>query len=364
MAAIRTQSAAVALAAALACGIAATAAHAEDAFYAGKRLTVLVNFAPGGSTDAEARVFARHIGRLIDGQPGVIIQNMDGAGGLVGGKYVGEVAPRDGSLMGYFTATGFLYALDPERFKVDFKSYEFVGIQPGTSINFVRTDVAPGMKEPRDIVKATNLIIGSLAPDSSKGVRMRLAFDVLGVPYKYISGYRSGGAAKLAFERGEINFWGESPPSYGSIIEPGLVKSGAAIPIYQDPGYDGQKFFLPDSAKAIKVPQFQTLYREIKGADPSGQLWEVYKSVLAADGTMQRLIVMPPGVPAAAVDALRAGLARLNKDKAHAEDAEKAFGYVPVWQIGTDNNAMAQRAMTIRPEVRAFLLDYIKNPPK
>ena len=309
-------------------------------------------------------MFARHIGRLIDGQPSIVIQNMDGAGGLVGGKYVGEVAPRDGSLMGYFTATGFLYALDPERFKVDFKTYEFVGIQPGTSINFVRTDVAPGMKEPRDIAKAQNLVVGSLAPDSSKGVRMRLAFDILGVPYKYISGYRSGAAAKLAFERNEISFWGESPPSYGSIIEPSLVKTGVAIPVYQDPGYDGQKLFQPESAKGFSVPQFQALYRQIKGTDPSGQLWEVYKNVLAADGTMQRLIVMPPGSPPEAVSALREGLARLNKDKAHAEEAEKTFGYIPVWQVGTDNNAIAERAMTMRPEVRSFLADYVKSPPK
>ena len=56
--------------------------RAEDAFYKGKRLTVLVNYAPGGSTDAEARVFVRHIGRVLEGQPGVIIQNMEGAGGF------------------------------------------------------------------------------------------------------------------------------------------------------------------------------------------------------------------------------------------------------------------------------------------
>jgi hypothetical protein len=59
-------------------------------------------------------------------------------------------------------------------------------------------------------------------------------------------------------------------------------------------------------------------------------------------------------VPATAVSALREGLARLNKDEAHAEEAKKAFGYVPVWQVGTNNNAMAQRAMTIRPEVKDF----------
>src|SRR5262245_39789443 len=96
-------------------------ARANDGFYKGKRLTVLVNYAPGGSTDTEARVFVRHIGRVLEGQPAVIIQNMEGAGGFVGAKYVGEVASRDGTLAGYLTATAFLAALEPERFKVDFR---------------------------------------------------------------------------------------------------------------------------------------------------------------------------------------------------------------------------------------------------
>src|SRR4030095_1602213 len=59
-------------------------AGAQDAFYKGKRLAILVNYAPGGSTDAEARVFVRHLGRVLDGQPSVILQNMEGAGGFVG----------------------------------------------------------------------------------------------------------------------------------------------------------------------------------------------------------------------------------------------------------------------------------------
>ena len=45
---------------------------------------------------------------------------------------------------------------------------------------------------------------------------------------------------------------------------------------------------------------------------------------------MLRLIVMPPGTPPAAVTALREALIRLNSDKDYAEDARKAFGFVPV----------------------------------
>src|SRR5438046_1576133 len=66
-------------------------ANADDPFYKGKRLTVMVNFAAGGPTDIEGRLFARHIARHIEGQPNLIVQNMDGAGGLVGTSWLGEV---------------------------------------------------------------------------------------------------------------------------------------------------------------------------------------------------------------------------------------------------------------------------------
>ena len=127
---------------------------AAEPFYQGKRLAVLVNYAPGGPTDIEGRLFAKHIGRHIDGQPAVLVQNMDGAGGLVGTSYLGEIAPRDGSMMGYLTGAAWTYASDPDKYRVDLRSYEFIAYQPGTVVYYVRSDVEPGMKEATDIVKA------------------------------------------------------------------------------------------------------------------------------------------------------------------------------------------------------------------
>ncbi len=95
-------------------------ASAQEPFYKGKRLTVLVNFAPGGSTDIEGRLFARHIAKHIDGQPNVVVQNMDGAGGLNGTAYLGEVAPKDGTMLGFLGGAAWQYASEPERFRVDF----------------------------------------------------------------------------------------------------------------------------------------------------------------------------------------------------------------------------------------------------
>jgi tripartite-type tricarboxylate transporter receptor subunit TctC len=58
--------------------------RADEPFYKGKRLTVMINYGAGGPADIEGRLFARHIGKHIEGNPQVIVQNIDGAGGLIG----------------------------------------------------------------------------------------------------------------------------------------------------------------------------------------------------------------------------------------------------------------------------------------
>ena len=52
---------------------ASSAFAAESAFYKGKTLTVLINFAAGGPTDIEGRLVGRFIGKHIPGQPQVVV---------------------------------------------------------------------------------------------------------------------------------------------------------------------------------------------------------------------------------------------------------------------------------------------------
>jgi tripartite-type tricarboxylate transporter receptor subunit TctC len=79
-------------------------ANAQEPFYKGKRLNLVINFAAGGPADIEGRLVAKHLAKHIDGTPGIIVQNKDGAGGLVGTNYLGELGPRDGTMAGYLTA--------------------------------------------------------------------------------------------------------------------------------------------------------------------------------------------------------------------------------------------------------------------
>jgi putative tricarboxylic transport membrane protein len=350
----------IALAAAL--SLAAADAHAQ-AFYAGKQLTLLVNYDPGGPTDIEARVFARHIGKHIAGNPHIIVQNMGGAAGLIGTKFLGEVAPKDGSMLGYFTGSTQRYVSNPERFVVDFRTYEFVAVIPSGRIHFMRSDVRPGIKTAADVVKAEDLVVGGLGREQPKDLAMRLTLDLLGVPYKYVTGYNSSAQAMLAMQRGEISYYADSPPIYSTKVEP-MVKSGALVATFYDPGYDGTAFSVPKQMKGLPILPFHELYRGIKGGMPSGQLWEAYQSLLTVNGTMYRLVALPPSAPKQAVDALRQAVLRLNDDQAYLDEAQKAMGEAPEYVSSPNLNDTVRHGLSIKPELKAFIEDYVKRGEK
>jgi putative tricarboxylic transport membrane protein len=342
----------------------ASLATAAEPYYKGKRLTIMVNFAPGGSTDIEGRLFARHIAKHIEGQPTVLVQNMDGAGGLNGTNYVGEVAPKDGTVVGFLGGAAWQYASDPERHRVDLRTYEFIAYQPGTTVYYVRSDVAPGMKEPADIVKAKGLIAGGNGAHNARDLIIRLTLDILGVPYKYVTGFRSGQTVRLALQRGEVNFFAEPASAYRGAVVPQLVKPGIAIPVYFDPTYNGEKLTVSKQADGLDLLPFQDLYRKVKGAPPSGKLWDVYLTVLSLTSAMGRVVALPPGAPPEAVAAMRIAVERLNHDKAYAAEAAKAIGFAPDFEAGPDTNRQVRQALVVKPEIRAFVANYIKSANK
>jgi tripartite-type tricarboxylate transporter receptor subunit TctC len=361
MVAIRRCAAIVCAAAVLA---AASPARADDPFYKGKRINLVINFAAGGPADIEGRLFAKHFAKHVDGAPGIIVQNKDGAGGMIGTNYLGEVGPRDGTMAGYLTAAAWNYVIDPASYRVDFRSFEFVAYQPVNVVYYMRADTPPGMKDAASIQQAKGLVAGGLSADSSKDMLIRLTLDMLGVPFKYVTGFRSSAPARLALQRGEINFFSESSPSYFGVVEPNLIKTKEAIALWYDPIHDGKTFAPFRQMDEQGVPGFPDFYRKVKGGTPSGPLWEAYRTNLAVDSAMLRIVALPPGTPQAAVDALRKGIERLNADKEFAEEALKAIQFVPQYLSGPDTNDQVRRTLVVDPAIRTFVADYIKSPPK
>jgi len=54
--------------------------QAQENFYQGKTIRIVIGSSPGGGYDLWARFLAQYFGRNIAGRPDVIVQNMPGAG--------------------------------------------------------------------------------------------------------------------------------------------------------------------------------------------------------------------------------------------------------------------------------------------
>ena len=344
-------------------GTTAAPAAAQD-FYAGKRLVILVNYAPGGPADIEGRFFARHIARHIAGHPSVVVQNMDGAGGMVGATWLGEVAPKDGTVLGMLTASAWQFATESAVRKVDFKTYEFVAYQPGTTVYFMRADVKPGIGKPTDLGRAEGIVSGGLSAESSKDLLLRMSLEMLGLKYKYVTGYRGSSAARHALQTGEINYYSESPPSYRGVVEPSLVKTGVAVGLFYDSGWDGRSYTKPLQVDGLPLPAYHELFKQIRGTEPSGQMWETYKTIVALSHAYQRIAAFPPGTSRAAIDAIAAAFKKLETDEEFAAEGRKTFGFVPAFRTGPDTNERVRRALHVSTETKEWIARYVDDHAK
>jgi hypothetical protein len=54
-------------------------AAAQDDFYRGKTVRIVVGYSAGGGFDTYSRAIARHLAKHIPGKPAVIVENMPGA---------------------------------------------------------------------------------------------------------------------------------------------------------------------------------------------------------------------------------------------------------------------------------------------
>ena len=64
------------LAIAALCGRLVSPAVAQEGFFQGKTIRIIVGFSAGGGFDAYSRTIARHMGKFIPGNPTVMVENM------------------------------------------------------------------------------------------------------------------------------------------------------------------------------------------------------------------------------------------------------------------------------------------------
>jgi tripartite-type tricarboxylate transporter receptor subunit TctC len=341
----------------------APAFGAEKAFYQGKTITFLINFSAGGPTDIEGRIVARHLAKHIPGNPTIVVQNMSGAGGVTGINFLGEAAKRDGLTLGYFTGPYNHHMMKSTTLRTDLMQLPFIASVGSVTVCYIRSDVAPGIKKPTDIAKAERFRAGGLSFDSNKDLRFRLAFDVLGLKYDYVTGYNSSNDARLAVQRNEIQYHDENIPGYRGVVEPQLVKTGIVTPLYYHDVIkpDGTMGKSPDYPE---LNSFTEIYTQIFGKAPSGIKYETLKAANMASQNLSRVALLTPDSPKEAVLALRQAFTNLAKDEDFIADAKKVMRFHPRFDVGEDGERLRDKVLRAPSDIVDFVRQYIDQVRK
>lgn len=181
------------------------ALQAQEPFYKGKTIRIIVGFTPGGFYDRWARLFAKHMPKHIAGSPEMIVQNMPGAGSLVATNYVYSVAKPDGLTVGMFQYNIYMDQLvGRKEVQFDVRKFGWIGSPVGEAVLlYMRADAA--YKSIRDIVKAKEPPkCGSSGTAGSDYILAKMLEESIGAKFNTVLGYPGGSEIDLAVEKGEV----------------------------------------------------------------------------------------------------------------------------------------------------------------
>ncbi len=174
----------------------ASAGNEVADFYKGKRITMLVQYSPGGTFDVRARWMARHIPAVTGAK--TIVRNLPGGGGVTGYNRLFRLPPDGLSLL---TAHTKLVAFDLFRqkgVKYDYDKFGYLGrvIRTNTAL-LVRKDLPADIEGLR---KLERIRIGASSPFNEGMIA-----EMFDLPITIVPGYGGSAERMAAIMRGELD---------------------------------------------------------------------------------------------------------------------------------------------------------------
>lgn len=292
---IRVAALALGLVAIMASAAMAPSARAAD-FYQGKTLTVIVGYAPGGGVDATARAITRHLGKYIPGQPNVVVQNMEGAAGLVSVNHLDRRVAPDGLTLAVPGRSWYIESII-KRPGVTFDPTKFTYIgSPGTltSAAFVRTDT--GIRTFDDLKTSARTLTFGVLGASTPTAMVPALLASNGAHVKTVLGYVSTARVLFALEQAEIDGFF----TVGNALAARTDLFGKVVPIVQSgPGRAG----VPLIRDVIRARQLPVL------------------DLIMAPDSFGVPLVGPAGMPADLTETLRKAFLAMAEDRDYQADA-------------------------------------------
>ena len=297
---------------------------AEQPFYAGKTIRIIGGFAPGGTIDIRARLFARHLPKWIPGNPAIVVQNMTGAGGLVAANYALSVAKPDGlTLLHSPSGTVMNTVLTATTVQYDIRHVPILSLTSDSWLTVINPKATQVRKADDPLRTSLQLRVGGTGVASVRSLRPKLAMELYGVSHTWVTGYGGSSDLLLALEKGEIHLFEDPQAGYKTNVQP-REKEGTLVVLWQtgiltpDEAFKRSKI-LPD------VPTLDELLPKEKKKEP---LWEAWKAAVVPQA-FQDITAVTAGVPADRIAILSRALEKMTQDPAFREDFEKAMGEPP-----------------------------------
>ncbi len=297
--------------AALVGGFAIGRAAAQDAvaqFYKGKTVDIIVGTSAGGGYDTYARLLARHLSDHIPGHPDVVVENMPGAGSGKATGYIYSVAPKDGTAIGAIFP-GVL--LDPligtVKAHYDAEKFNFLGsANSDVYICYLRSD-APA-KTFRDVF-THQVVVGASAAGGTTRDMPAMLDDVLGTKFRVVTGYSGSREITIAVERNEVNGacgigWSGLPTLHPDWFATKFIN--VIVQLTRKGHPELNRMGVPRSDEFAKTDEERQVLDLIQSQSEFG-----------------RPYLLPPGVPADRVAALRKAFVDTLKDPTLLAEAKK-----------------------------------------
>jgi hypothetical protein len=330
---------------------------AESTTFAGKRIEVIVPFAPGGGSDVYMRAVAPHLERHLPGKPSIIIRNVPGGGSIPGADQFQARAKPDGMTAIVVSASTVAnYVFRPKDVKFQLDKWEPVILSPQGAVIYASPSL--GIKGPEDLpkLKGKQLVFGGESATSGE-LRIVASMELLGLNVKPVWGLRRG-PTRLAFERGELTVNYDSAPGF---LKGGteLVKANKAVALYSFGVVDTKGNIVRDP-NFPNLPSFPEAYKMMHGKEPSGPGFEAWKALFQMGVMANKAIFLPAGTPKPILDAWRNAVRKMLDDPEFEKHAAAIVEGYPQF-IGEDAKPIMKEATTISPGAMDWIREYLKT---
>ena len=283
-------------------------ARAQQLFYAGKTIDLIVSTGAGGGHDSNARIIARHWINHIPGKPNMVVKNMPGAGHVRAGNFLYNQAPKDGTVLATLVPAFLLAQVLESSKAIQFDAARFNWIGASASNNStIYVWSTSSVQNMADAMKQ-EVIMGATGAGSYTQIYPLIMNAIVGTRFKVIAGYGATPEINLAMERGEVH--GRAGNNFNSLrmenpewLRDGKIRFLAQVGLKRDAEHPE----LPLMMEFGKTESDRALLR-----------------LFSADIAVGRPFLAPPGAPPERVEVLRRAFDKVVSDPAFLKEARDA----------------------------------------